>query len=543
MRAGATVLAVLLLACVDPGERGPAGAVAGHARPCWGGTLRLSDESDVDSLDPAIGFNAASVGILHLVFDSLVTYDAGTNLVPALAERWDLSADWRTTTFHLRPGVRFHDGRLVTAEDVRWSLERIFDPLLASPGSAYLGMIDGAQDVLEGRARHVRGIAVLDPATLAITLTEPSPVLLNALAMTFGSIMPRGADRAGGARWTEHLVGTGPFRLVRSEAGRVVELAAHRASWRGGLPYVDRVEVQLAVPSPIAFLRVEAGDQDQVFFANAAAEVLWARREPGWRPFFRMAPDTVTNYLVMNCELAPFDDRRVRQAVAAAIDRDKLVRLQAGAAIAAGGFLPPGSAAYRADFPGRQVHDAPRARRLLASAGYPRGLPDVVPLYVAERSTRVGEAVQADLRAIGIRVELRPVSGSVLWSKLGQRRGTALGLTSWAQDYPDPSDFLEIRFHSKNIADEGSVNDAFYANAEVDRLLDEARLEVDAARRIALYRRVEEIVAADAPYAYLFHPVRASVFSRSLRDFPIHPVWVWDPVAAWKDEPACRQAP
>jgi len=226
----------------------------------------------------------------------------------------------------------------------------------------------------------------------------------------------------------------------------------------------------------------------------------------------------------MNVRRKPFDDRRVRQALNYALDKDHTIKLLNGGAVAAHGILPPGMAGRDDSLP-PYPHDVVKARALLAEAGYPHGF-DVD--YVAlddEEAQKLAASVQADLGEAGVRVHVTTMSVAAYQTAIGRPDGPPFSYDGWVGDFPDPSNFLEPRFHSRMIANENSNNTSFYSNPVLDKLLDDARSEPDAAARAAMYRRAERILYDDAPWIWNYHREMTEVTQPYVHGYVPHPVW------------------
>lgn len=538
--------AVALFTCAtlvpDPASW-PSRVGAGNEEPIRGGVLRVWHESDLRSLDPGRAFDEISKVALDLLFDPLLGYDDQLRLVPELlAALPEVGDQGRVHRLTLREGVRFHDGTPVEAHDLRFTLERVLDPAFASPGASFYTRIEGAPEFRSGAAAHVSGIRVLDRRRVEIRLIEPDRTFAFALALGFATPVPehlygRGDDR------TFAPVGTGAFVLDEADPGVRVVLRRNPDYWRPGRPYLDGVVYELNLHRGPAFLRFLRGDVDLVHRA-LAADVLTLRRSEAWEPHRRTFGIGDIWGLEMNCELPPFDDVHVRRAVAFALDRERWVRTRNFQLAALGQPVPPGLPGHDPDLPHVQRFDLERARQEMRLAGHPDGISEPIDLWVGEGNVaRVyGELAQADLARIGIEVRIKQVSFSV-YLRETRRRGTVpLFLGGWNPDYPDPSTFLDTQFHSRAIAEEGATNKAFYANPELDALLDLARRELDDERRRELYRRASSIVARDAPWAFAFTTLATHAWQPWVRGYDPLPVRYVHLRDVWLDLPL-RPAP
>ena len=532
------------LAHLPPGPAGPRWAGAGEARPRSGGTFVFYGSSNVRTLDPHIAYDELSNMAVRLVFDGLLDYDLEGRIVPSLAESLpSISEDGRTFRFVLRRGVRFHHGRELSAEDVRWSLEHLLASDTGSPGVPFFLTIAGAQEFHEGRARSITGVRVIDRYTIDITLTQPDQTFLNAMAMTFAYPVAREVYERWGSQVGAHPVGTGPFVFDRWERGVQLEFERNRAYFRRDhvgpdrMIYLEGIDVSLAVP------RFRNGDLD-VLHGMTNTQYLFFKGSREWRPYFHEMPSVTVTGLVMNCEMAPFDDVHVRRAVSFAIDREARVRMANRRIRAAGQMLPPQIAGYDEHLPNLQHFDLEAARREMALAGHPDGLPDEVTVTVGEGPGGLLSfaILQEDLRRIGIRIRPRQVSFATYLDETARPRTSQAFFSGWNMDFPDPSNFLDILLHSRSIRPENSENRSFYRNPELDRVLDEARSERDPGRRVALYRQANDLVARDAPWAFTSYPLKTELHQAYVHGYVPHPVWSQDYRNVWLDLPRRRLA-
>jgi peptide/nickel transport system substrate-binding protein/oligopeptide transport system substrate-binding protein len=489
---GAGAWACLLLALVVA----PGGAAQETRKP--GGTLRAVFVTDPPTLDPAEATDLTSSAVVRQVFDALLELDARLRLVPALAASWTVSPDQRVYTFRLRPGVRFHNRREVRAADVKYSFER------AARGKRpwVFEKITGAREVIAGRAREIPGVRIVDDLTVEIRLDRPFAPFLYLMAYDAASIVPREETEKRGVAFASHPVGTGAFRFVSWRRDDQVVLERFAEHFRGPAA-LDRV-VYRVIPAEITrFNEYRAGQLDLTDIPTGQCQSV--QRDPRLKGEVAIWPTLGTYALRFNVERAPFDDVRVRRAIAHAIDPAIIVeRLLEGCVTPARGILPPALPGYH---PGvrRLALDRELSRRLLAEAGHPggRGLPPLAFHFnTSDSNQRVAELVQAQLREIGLTIELRRLD----WAahlKLVDEGAAGFFRQSWIADYPDPENFLTVLSHSRNVGAAG--NTSRYRNPRVDRLLDEADAMAPGAARDARYHEAEQIIIDDAAWISLYH--------------------------------------
>jgi peptide/nickel transport system substrate-binding protein/oligopeptide transport system substrate-binding protein len=508
---------------------GPAGRAESAA---GGGVYRRPLGNDPATLDPARIRDVYSLGVSQQIFDGLVQFDHTLAVAPALAQFWKASRDGLSWTFTLRKGVRFHHGREVNADDVVYSLTRILDPRTKSGAADLFLGIKGAPEFRQGRTPRVEGLAALDPHTVQVTLTEASVPFVSLVAVGHAKIVPREVVEQHGEGFGLRPVGTGPFRFVRWDRGQEIVLAANPDYFEGA-PRLARV-----------VFRIFPGEQRDLMFQELAKGDLEDATPPatGYRQalasqkyIYVRRPMFSLRHYGLNTRIPPLDDRRVRQALVLAIDREAIVEeIFLGRHAPARGILPPGTLGYNPKLAGH-AHDPARARELLAQAGYggARRLP-TIPIWSSVQGQdilREHERIRKDLEAVGVRSEFHYLADWPAFSRQLSEQKLPVFLRAWFADVPDPENFLFKLFYSKSAR-----NYYGYANPTVDDLLIRARSEPDPAARVALYRRAEELIVEDAPiipvwhytYERLFQPYVRSVEVNGLGDpyVPLRKIWL-----------------
>jgi peptide/nickel transport system substrate-binding protein len=475
---------------------------------------------------------------LKLLFEGLIEHGPHLGFEPRLArELPEISEDGRVYTFRLRPGVRFHNGRELVADDVRWSMEHMLHPETASPGAPFFELIEGVADFQAGRAEHIAGIRVLDRWTVQFRLRNADATFLHVMSMGFAYPVARenyetpGADR--------RPIGTGAFVFESWEPGLRLTFSRNPDFFRPGEPYLDRLVFELNLTRGPAFMRFQAAELDHIH-RFTPTDYLWFRRQEAWREHSEFRASVDIWGLEMNTELAPFDNRHVRRAVAFAVHRERWNRQRAGRLAITGQPIPATLPAFDPDLPGAHVYDLERAREEMALAGHPvtcrpndagvevcvaEGLDAEFDLWIGDGATGrdYGALAQQDLAAIGLRARLRPVSFPVYLRESGTPRTVQMLFGGWQMDFPDPASFLDPLFHSRSARESDSSNRAFYRNPEVDRLIDAAHGETSEARRTTLYREASRIIVDDAPWAFLFSNMKLEAWQPYVHYRP-HPV-------------------
>ena len=488
--------------------------------PVPGGTLLLSSQADPERLGTNYwGFLGFSLG--NVLFDRLVELsEDGTSIVPGLAAELPQSPDGKVWTFTLRDGVTFHDGSVLTAEDVKYSIERQLDPENVSDaqGSFAAFGFAGQQDFIDGNADEVPGIRVVDPLTVEMTLDNPSGALPYWLTMTMASIVPKAyASEVGYEAFEKEPVGSGPYRLSSYEPASSIVLERNADYWQPDVGYVERIEWQMGVDPELAVLRIQNGEQDLMFESLPAGKVNELRETPTYLE----APFSDCFYASCSLDHEALSDLRVRQAVHHAIDKEKLVRQLAGLGEpATGGLFSPLSSYWQAaDFP-TYPYDPDRATALLAEAGYADGF--AVELFASQDppTGTIGQAVQADLSAVGITVDAK-IQPSEVWLEKVLTNPPGMVVSRWELPYPHGSYVVDGAWDSSAI-EAGCCNFSNLRSDEVDALAAEARSTPDPDRQIELYMEIDRItVGEQALWIPLFYPKFAAITSERLGGFEI----------------------
>jgi oligopeptide transport system substrate-binding protein len=473
---------------------------------------------DPQSLEPARISDVYSRSVAQQIFDGLVQFDQTLSIAPALAQFWKASRDGLTWTFTLRKGVKFHHGREVTAEDVVYSFTRILDPRTRS-GAADLFMgIKGAAEFREGRSSGVAGLSALDRHTVQVVLNDAQVPFVAVLAVGHAKIVPKDVAEREGDSFGLQPVGTGPFRFVRWDRGKEIVLAAN-PEYFDGPPRLSGVAYRI-YPGELW-----ESTYDEFKKGHLEDAPLPTRNYRGVvrdkSHLYVKRPMISVRFYGLNTRVKPLDDRRVRQALAHAINRDAVVEEAfQGRFTPARGILPPGTQGFNPGLRGFS-YDPHRARELLVEAGYPagRGLPPLAlwSSVKLEALAQEFEMVRRDLQAVGIRLDVHYLTDWPQFSRMLEERRAPAFLYAWYADVPDPDNFLTKLFHSRSPR-----NFFAYASPEVDQLLGKARAERDLERRVEFYRRAEQLVVDDAPLIPFYHHTYERVFQPYVRSVEVN---------------------
>lgn len=477
------LLALLILAACRGGD-------AGHRRTL----VDARDRYDPKSLDPALSTDVPTGRAVSYLFDGLTRFSPDAKVGPALATRWEVTPDGRTYLFHLRSGVRFHDGSLLHASDVVHSFTRVLDPANKSGRPWPLYPIAGARAFAAGKAPVVTGVTAVDDSTVRIVLDTALAIFPKLLAMPVASVVPAKISPDFG----EHPIGTGAWTLAAWQHDDYV-LLARNPEYFGGAPKLDSLMIRIIPEPSTAVAEFESGNVDLLYVPEADAQ-RWEQTDQK-KALLTSAPALRLWYVALNTTRGPLKDVRVRQALNHAVDvRTILDKLLGGRGHLAAGVIPPtleGADDARAPY----AYDTAAARKLLVAAGYAKGFD--VELWVPQDPAfaRVAESIQSYLAVVGVRVKL--VQRESAAAREAARNGQAdMIVKDWYADYPDAENFLYPLLHGANRGVGGNVS--FYENPVFDKIVSQSRIEQDSAKRDALYRQADSLAFADAPMIYLF---------------------------------------
>jgi ABC-type transport system substrate-binding protein len=496
------ILAIIVITAPGCVRRQPA---AGR-----GDVLRYPIAVEPSALDPVTITDPSTLDILQNIYEGLVQFDEKNEIVPCLAQKWEISADGKTYTFHLQPGVKYHNGRAMTSADVKWSFERSLWPETKSPVAAnYLAGIVGVDEVAAAKTRDLAGVTAVDPQTVRIRLKAPRGYFLGELAYNTGWIYCREAvEKAGGRIDETSAIGTGPFKLASYHHGSKLTLDAFDEYW-GGKPKLSRIERPIVIDSQTAHVKFENGEIDRCEIS--INDYLDDEKSPSLKTARRLNPQAAVSYLAMGQAAQPaFRDKRVRLAIAQAIDRDAIAATAyRGVSPRADGLLPPGLPGHDSAFP-RLPFDPAAAKRLLAQAGYPggKGFPRLTLVYT-QKLQELGAAAQIirdNLKQnLGIIVDVQERESATFLADARAKK-LAFHLNTWYADYLDPQNFLPTLLRTG-----AAVNRVSYSNPQFDALCDQADRETDASKRIALYQQADRLAMSEAPLLPLVYPKAAEL--------------------------------
>lgn len=483
-----------------------------NARP--GGSITVTYKDDVATLDPAIGYDWQNWSMIKSLFDGMMDYVPGTTtLRPGLAESYALSEDGLTYTFKLRPGVKFHNGREMTADDVKYSLDRVTNPATQSPGAGFFGSIAGYDAAGDA---GLSGVKAIDPLTVEITLSRPDATFLHVMALNFASVVPKEAVEAAGDDFGKQPVGTGAYKLAEWTLGQRLVFEKNADYWRAGVPYLDSVVFEVGQEPVVALLRLQNGEVDVPGDGIPPAKFQEVMADPAQAGRVVVGGQLHTGYITLNVTTPPFDKVEVRKAVNMAINKDRIVQIINGRAVPATQPLPPSMPGYTAGYAG-YAYDVEGAKALLAEAGVADGFETDLYVMNTDPNPRIAQAIQQDLAAIGIKANIQSLAQANVIEAGGA--GTApmiwSGGMAWIADFPDPSNFYGPILGCAGAV-EGGWNWSKFCDAALDAKATEADSMADPARvadRMALWSDVYMGVMEQAPWVPVFNEERYTMKS------------------------------
>jgi ABC-type transport system substrate-binding protein len=500
-------------------------AAAAHAQPFedakQGGSMIVTYKDDVSTLDPAIGYDWQNWSMIKSLFDGLMDYEPGTTTLRTdLAESYEISEDGQTFTFKLRPGVIFHNGRELAADDVKYSIERVVTPATQSPGAGFFGTIAGFEELQSGAATELSGIRVVDPLTVEFTLSRPDATFLHVMALNFAHVVPREAVEEHGPDFGRNPVGTGAYKLAEWTLGQRVVFERNADYWREGIPKLDQITFEIGQEPTVALLRLQRGEVDILGDGIPPAQFLEVRDDPAQWENVVEGGQLHTGYVTMNVNVPPFDDARIRKAVNMAINKDRVAQIINNRAVPANQPLPPTMPGYADDYAG-YAFDPDGAKALLAEAGHEGGVATELFVYNTDPNPRIAQAIQQDLAQVGINAQIQSLAQANVIAAGGEPDGAPMiwsGGMAWIADFPDPSNFYGPILGCGGAV-QGGWNWSWYCNEELEAKAQEADAITDPARaaeREQLWREIFVAIMDDAPWAPVFNEQRFTYHSPNI---------------------------
>ena len=480
----------LLLAVVAAGwlvalpARTPAGAQAPK-------TVTVALWADAISLDPEDTNDNLSLSIEREVYDGLLGFTPDMRLKPELATTWEVSPDAKVFTFHLRRGVKFHDGTLINAQAVKLNFDRARD----------------GQHKLKKYSLYeeIASVDAVDEATVRFTLKNPFGAMLYNFAHPSSRIISPAAIKQGEEQIARHPVGTGPFKFVSWAPGREIVLERNPDYWESGKPAVDRIVFRL-IPEDASRVAMLLSGEAQFAFPVPGVQVDAVSKAPGVSVEKRWS--IYAYYLAMNTQHVPFNSVQVRQAMNYGVDKEAVIKVVLrGFGRVLDAPITPGVAGYSAVQRGGWPYDVAKAKQLLAEGGFPRGFTTVLWTVNQTENIRLGEAVQQMLAKIGVTVQIQPMEAGTLTAvryKPFVENQSQLNLAGWSPSTGDADWGLRPHFDSASWPPT-LFNIAFYKNPKVDAILHDALATADQGQRTKDYVQAMRIIWDDAPWVFLYN--------------------------------------
>jgi peptide/nickel transport system substrate-binding protein len=476
--------------------------------PQSGGTLNVGLVNDAKTYDPITSAEFTERQVMYLVFNSLVKYAPDFSIQPELATSWETSQDGKRIVFTLQQGVSFQDGTPFNADAVKWNIDKRLHPAVKAPLRSLLAPL-------------IASVEVLDPQHVAFNLTEPSPAIFSLLGERPGLMVSPASWEKLGNDFGNHPVGTGAFLFKEWVRGSQVTLEKNPNYWQKGLPYLDRIVIHDLAGSVIGLQRLLTSEVDFVGELSPS-DVLPLEH----RPEIVLKPVTVGRwyFLQWHVNAPPFDNAKLRQAFAHAIDRNRINEItMRGKAVVSNGPTPEGLWWHDPSIKSFD-YDPAKAKALLVEAGYANGFAYELSTPQVNLLQQINQLIQEQLAAVGIKVTLQPAAASEWYARIVNGT-TNMSPSRWTQR-PDPDGLLSLLFDSKGFA-----NTMKYSNAKVDALLKQARTTYDIPTRKRLYGEMQQIIADDLPVVPLIFSAEYAALRSDVRGFE----WIPDEIPRYRE--------
>ncbi len=482
--------------------------------------LNLSDSGPI-TLDPAVSSDLSSHTYIMQIFSGLVYLDNESKPAPDIAERWQKSQDGQTYTFFLRKGVKFHDGKEVTAQDFKFSWERACSPKTESQTAAmYLNDIIGARDVIEGKATEISGVEVIDNYTIKVTIDAPKAYFLAKLSYPTAFVVDK-VNVAQEERWWQKPNGTGPYKLKEWQEGQILILESNKLYYQQQ-PKINQINFHLLSGTPMELY--ETGKIDVAQIATDYIERA-SDKEGQFYKELNTFPELSLYYIGFNVQKPPFDDVNVRNAFCHAVDKERVIKItMKGTVTNANGIVPPGMPGYNEKSPDIDYNIA-KAKNLIANSKY-KDVTKFPPIRITisgwggDISPHLGAIIQDWRENLGVDVTVRQIEPEIFLYYL-PKEADEMFILGWVADYPDPQNFLDNLFHTGS-----SYNTGNYSNPSVDKLLNQAAVEADETTRINLYHQAERIILDEAACFPLWYNTSYILTKPYVKNYKLNPMGI-----------------
>ena len=486
-----------------------------------GGAITVAYQNDIATLDPAIGYDWQNWSIIKSLFSRLLDYEPGTtNLVPDLAtEMPKISADGMTFEFNMRDDVKFHNGRLLVADDVKYSIERAVNPKTQSPGAGFFASIDGFDAASAGKSTDISGITVNSPTSITFKLSRPDATFLHVMAINFASVVPKEDAEKFGPDFGKNPVGSGAFKFTSWALGQKLTLDKNTDYYREGLPKLDQINFEVGVDPTVALQRLKNNEVDILGDSIPAANYIAEKENSDNEGLIIEGGQLQTGYVTLNVKIKPLNNVKVRQAVNHAIDKDRIVQILNGRADAANQPLPPSMPGYDTGYKGF-AYDVAKSKALLAEAGLANGFSTELWTSNTDPNPRIAQSIQEDLAKVGIKASIKSLAQAnvIEAGSSGKAPMVWSGGMAWIADFPDPSNFWGPILGCGGAVP-GGWNWSQYCNKTLDADAVKADAMTDPAKadeRQKLWGSVFTRAMDEAPWVPIFNEKRITMKSSRL---------------------------
>lgn len=494
---------------------------AAAIEPKVGGTLVFGRGGDSVGLDPAARTDGESFNVTDHIFDNLVTLKAGTTeVIPSLADRWDISPDGKQYTFHLHPGVKFHDGTPLNADAVVFSFKRQLDP----KHEAY--SFGGPYSYLQamGLDKLIKDVVKIDDLKVRFDLVKPNAPFIATMSMQAFAVVSPTAVLKHKQDFAQHPVGSGPYKFKVWDKKQKIVLEANQDYW-GRKPYVQTV-IFRSIPDNNTRLQEMMAGNLHVMDNPDTNHLIALEKKLGDKVKFAKAPGFNIGYMAMNHDKKPFDDVRVRRAIAHAINKKAIVdTVYNGFATPAKNPMPPTVWGYNDSIQDYE-YNPDKAKALLKEAGLEKGFETdlwamPVPRPYMPDGRKVAEAIQGDLAKIGIKVKIVSYDWGT-YLKNTSNGDHSMALLGWTGDIGDPDNFLYVLLDKDNTV-KPAQNISFYRSDKLHELLTKAQVESDVKVRTELYKQAQQVIHDDCPLVPIAHSVDVVPVQKSVENYIMDP--------------------
>ena len=495
---------------------GPASGGSSAGTPVAGGNLVIDDAQDAKSMNNILTFDNTSIFIFEQMMQTLFTVTPdGKGTEPLLAQSYTVSPDKKVYTIKLKPGITFSNGKAMTASDVKFSIDQ--DTAHAKTGWGYINAA-------------IQSVQAPDPSTVVVTLKYPWAPLIADLSLFSNAVIP---DNYGGKTMDDFYqapIGTGPFMWGSWQKGQSLKLVKNPHYWQKGEPYLDSVTFNVVPDSNTRSLQVEGGQADIDSYPDwPSFQQLQSKSGVVTKAF----PSTELYYVTMNEKTKPFQDIHVRRAISAMIDRDAIVKAALlGNGTPANSLLMPGVPFYQKNTPGIML-DKSLAQKELAQSSAPNGFSTTLIIPSGDQSQlTIAQIIQSDLQPFKIDVKIQQLDPTA-WHNATETDHYDMSISAWTMDIPDPDEWTTFA-----IDPDGGAHSAFswYDNPGVVKLNQQAEKTVDTAQRAKIYGQLQDQVASDAPFAFLYYAPYAYAMSANVHGFDVTPLGNFPLQGVWKSK-------